>query len=209
MVLVLGALACAGPLAPPEREPEGTAATLHTPLPKPSEAPSPASSTAPTATTPASGGARYTNASAGLSMWYPEGWIYREAGTSVVFGTSEDVINYQKMTTGAGMNVIVGDLEGLTLEDMVAMFAPTEEAEPQVEVGQREARTIAGQQGMFIPLQGTFQGEEVPTQGLIAAFEYEGWGYLFFGLSVRDEWAKYGPALEAMLESVQVSPRVG
>ncbi|MGB3903390.1 MAG: hypothetical protein WBB22_00560 [Anaerolineae bacterium] len=40
-------------------------------------------------------------------------------------------------------------------------------------------------------------------KGFVAAAECKGWGYLYLGVSVADGWAKYGPILEEMLDSLQ------
>ena len=44
---------------------------------------------------------------------------------------------------------------------------------------------------------------DTPVTGFVAAVEYEDWGYLFLGVTAEDDWSKYSPTLEEMLDSVQ------
>ena len=64
-------------------------------------------------------------------------------------------------------------------------------------------RTIAGQDGLIIDLDGLPSGSDTPVVGFAAAVGYDGWGYLFLGVTADDEWQEYGPTLEEMLDSVE------
>lgn len=215
LVLVLGAGACIGPLAPcaieeqfeeiteglltPEAaSPEATPGVPIATPPLPTTTPIP-----PTAIpTLEAVSTTYTNASLGFSMRYLEDWVYEEDEEQVIFATSQQVIEGDEMETGAAMLVMAQDLEGETIEDVVETVTSLVLSGEDIQRRDPEPRAIGGLDGTITTFEGTPEGAEVPMRGFLAAVEYEGWGYFFFGVSVSDEWPEYGSDLEAMLDSV-------
>jgi hypothetical protein len=144
----------------------------------------------------------YTNPSCGLSMWYPEDWIYEEGVDQVAFATSAEAITDYPLETGAFMLVVCGDLEDQTIGAWGATVAGYVVSVLGLESLVGEARTIGGQESYLEPAEGSFEGGQVMT-GFTAVVEYEGWGYLFAAVGAQDEWAEYEPVLLRMLDSVQ------
>lgn len=161
-----------------------------------------ASRTVPTSVPSETTVPNYTNAGCGLSMWYPEDWIFEEAADAVTFATSEEAITTYPLEAGAFMMVVCGDLEdqtfgawGVTLAGYIVSILGLESF-----VG--EARTIGGQEGYLEPMEGAFEDGEVIV-GFTAGVEYQGWGYFFAAVTPQDEMAEYEPVLMGMLDSVQ------
>jgi hypothetical protein len=145
----------------------------------------------------------YTNDTLGISMTYPENWIYEEGGEQVIFATSEEIISGAEFETGAAMVLIGSPLEDmLSVEEMVEMML-SELPFEDMELSDVKPRTIGEQRGILVTFQGTPEGEDIALRGFLAATELKGRGYLFFAVSALDEWCDYEPVLETMLDSVQ------
>ncbi len=129
--------------------------------------------------------------------------MYQEQDAQVVFGTSQEVITAGEIQTGAGMLVQAQDRDGQMVEDLVETAVSFLLSEEGIETGEPESHTIGRQDGIVVTFEGTPEDSEVPVRGLVAAAEYENWAYLFFALSVLEEWSQYGPDLQRMLDSVQ------
>lgn len=144
----------------------------------------------------------YTSPTLGLSIKYPEGWVYEEQGEQVIFGTSEEIITGAEFDTGSVMLVIGSELEdGLTFEEMVETIL-SELSSEEIVIGDRKPTTVGGQDGIIVYFEGT-PVEDVTVRGFLAAVEHCKRGYLFVGFSVLDEWSEYSSDLQAMLDSVQ------
>ncbi|TKJ29339.1 MAG: hypothetical protein CEE40_08880 [Chloroflexi bacterium B3_Chlor] len=144
----------------------------------------------------------YASSTLGLSMRYPEGWIFEEQGEQVIFGTSEEILTGAELETGAAMLVIGSELEdGLTFEEMVEMIV-SELSSEEIVTGDRRAYGIGGQDGIMLSFEGTPE-EDLRVRGFVAAVEHSKWGYLFIGFSVLDEWCEYESLLHTMLDSVE------
>jgi hypothetical protein len=149
----------------------------------------------------------FTSPALGLSMRYPESWIYEDAGEQVIFGASEEIISGANFESGAAMVIIGSPLEDQpTVEETVEMML-SELFFKNVEFSDVKPRTIGDQRGMLVNFEGTPEGEDLVVSGFLAGVEYKGWGYLFFGVSVQDEWCDYEPVLDSMLDSVEFTGR--
>ena len=145
----------------------------------------------------------YTSSTLGLSMSYPEDWIYEDDEEQVIFATSEEIISGAEFETGAAMVVIGSELEEMpSIEAMIEMMLSELPFEDR-ELSDQKPRTIGGQQGILVTFGGTPEGEDVSLSGFLAGVEHRGKGYLFLGISGLDEWCDYRPVLETMLDSVQ------
>ena len=196
VIALLAVLVSACGSSPPEPTP--------TPLPPtPTHTPPKSKPTSPPPTpTPEVHEPNYTNAAMGLSIWYPDDWAFEEFVEQVVFASSEEIIRGTELETGAVMMLTGSELEGpLTLEDLVETTL-SEFAFEEVETSDPEPCTIGGQPGIMITFEGTPEGGDVHMRGFLGGAERDGWGYLFIGASILDEWSEYGPVLETMLDSV-------
>jgi tetratricopeptide (TPR) repeat protein len=144
----------------------------------------------------------YTNAACGLSMWYPEDWIYEEGTDQVTFATSEDAITTYPLEAGALMIVVCGDLQNQTFGAWGATLAGYIVSILGLESFVGEARIIGGHEGYLESVEGAFEDGQVIV-GFTAAVEYEGWGYFFAAITTQDEMEGYKPVLMGMLDSVQ------
>jgi hypothetical protein len=145
----------------------------------------------------------YTSAALGLSLRYPEGWIYEEHGDQVIFGSSDQIISGAELGTGAVLLVIRNPLEDvLTAEALLEMML-SEMPFGGMEMSDMEPRTVGGERGAMVTFEGIPQGEDVRLAGFLVAADHGDCGYLFLAISAVDEWCNYGPVLETTLDSVQ------
>jgi hypothetical protein len=205
--LAVGALACQVPVTGLLSMGNPPMAFPHTPTPSPA-APTP---------TPVVLAANYTNASTGVSVWYPEEWVCEEFVGQVVFASSAGVINGVELESGAAMMMTRTELTGsLTIEELLETTLK-ELYFDKIKISDPRARTIGGHEGLMVSVQGSPTGGDVSMMGFLAGVEHDGWGYLFMAASIRGEWSEYGPVLERMLGSVEFqhiepvysSPRLG
>jgi len=144
----------------------------------------------------------YTSPTLGLSITYPEGWIYEEQGQQLIFATSEDIFSGADFESGAAMLVIGSELgDGETFEGMLETILSELSSEDML-TGDRQSLGIGGVAGIIIPFEGS-PAEDMTVRGFVAAVEHCEWGYLFVGFSALDEWCEYEPLLRAMLDGVQ------
>lgn len=145
----------------------------------------------------------YTSRDLGLRVWHPEDWIIEEGRDQVIFATSRSLVDTGDLQTGAGFLVGGSSRGGADLvdwfEEELQAFA-FDEGGPSSDMA---VRTIAGQDGLIIDLDGLPSGSDTPVTGFAAAVGYDGWGYLFLGVTADDEWQEYGPILGEMLDSVE------
>jgi len=151
----------------------------------------------------------YTNPSLGISLPYPADWLFKETDKGVVFGTSQRVIAGGELTAGAGLALFVDPLPDAALESVEELCTNRASvfASEEMEIGEPQPRSIGGQDGVVVTLQGIPGLGETRIRGLVAVTIWESWAYTFVALSVADEWATYGAALERMLDNVQFIPR--
>ncbi len=172
--------------------------------PTPDPIPTPTSSTSPTPTpTPMGMEPNYTEPAWGLSLWYPEHWVSDVQGEGLIFAISEELIENGEFSRGAAMGVLSEKLQtGQTVHDFLQMRLEELYFEDMA-ISDPEARTIGGQPGLIVTLEGTPEHEEYPLRGFVAVARQGDWGYLFLGVSAAHEWAEYGSTLEQMLSSVR------
>jgi hypothetical protein len=202
LIQVLAAAGCQGSPAPTP--------TPTTMSPTPTLTPLPPTPVPPTPTSLLMiAGITYTNAALGLSMWYPENWIYEEEKERVVFGTSQQVIAGGELTAGAGLTLFVDRLPDPGLESVGELCAGQASvfASNEMEISEPQPRNIGGQNGAVVTLEGIPSLGETRIRGLIAATMWEDWAYTFVALSVAHEWDEYGALLERMVDDIHFVPR--
>ena len=145
----------------------------------------------------------YTSEDLGFKMWYPEGWIIEEDYDQVIFATSEELIDTGELETGAALMVTGSSLRDASLVEWFEEELESFTFEEGGLTSDMVPRALAGQEGLIIDLDGVPSGADTPVTGFVAAVEYEDWGYLFLGVTAEDDWSRYSPTLEEMLDSVQ------
>jgi hypothetical protein len=146
----------------------------------------------------------YTNIAMGVSMWYPEDWWHEGDEEQVTFATSQDLLRTEQ-ESGALMLVRRLSLEDQSLEEWYQNEEPLRSSPERWEISDPTPRSIGGQAGFVVTFEGTHPYIDLAVKGFLAGAEYESWGYVFFAISVVDEWSEHGPDLESMLHSVQFS----
>jgi hypothetical protein len=145
----------------------------------------------------------YASEELGLSLRYPEGWIYEESGGEVIFGTSAEIISGADISAGAFMLVVGEQLqEGETVQELIETVL-CEMSFENLETGDAQQCTIGGEKGVVVNLWGQPEEGSAPMKGFVAGVEHDERGYLFVALSGLEAWPEYGPELEAALDSVQ------
>ncbi len=177
--------------------------TLVPPLPtRPPISPTP--QLVPPTPTPSSIVPNYTNATTGVSLWYPEDWIHEEFVDEVIFASSPQIITGAELESGAAMMLMRSDLAGSDTINELVETTLAELSFDKVQTSDLKPRTIGGRDGIFVTLEGRPQGADVLMKGFLAGVEHDGWGYLFLAATMRDEWSEHGPVLEQMLRSVEL-----
>jgi hypothetical protein len=146
----------------------------------------------------------YTSTTLGFGITYPDGWVVEELGETVIFATSQRVIEGAELEGGAAMVVIAQRLEeGESIVDMVEMVM-SELSSDDFATGSSNPIRVGGCEGISINFCGT-PNTDTPVRGFVAAIEHGGWGHLFIALSGAEEWCLYEPLLHDMLDSVQLT----
>jgi hypothetical protein len=156
----------------------------------------------------------YSSPDLGLSMWYPDRWIYEQKGAETLFASSQETIGEIDeeglMGVEGGEFVLVTrvDLEGgLSVGDVVETFAELLASGEQMERGDPQLQIVGGQSGVILFWEGTPPGSEVPVSGFVAAVEREDSAYVFLGTAPYTGEVVGQPSFdqlrEAMLDSVQ------
>jgi hypothetical protein len=170
-----------------------------TPTPTP-PGPGPASPTP----TPASMVPNYTNATTGVSLWYPENWVHEEFVEEVIFASSPQIITGAELESGAAMMLMRSDLAGSDTINELVETTLVELSFDKIQTSDLKGRTIGGRDGVMVTLEGRPEGADVLMKGFLAGVEHGGWGYLFIAATMRDEWSEHGAVLEQMLSSVEL-----
>jgi hypothetical protein len=165
---------------------------------------SPTPQLAPPTPTPAPIVPNYTNATTGVSLWYPEDWVHEEFAEEVIFASSPQIITGAELESGAAMMLTRSDLAGSETINELLQTTLEELSFDKVQTSDLKPRTIGGRDGIFVTLEGRPQGADVLMKGFLAGVEHDGWGYLFLAATMRDEWPEHGPILEQMLRSVEL-----
>ena len=174
-------------------------------LPSPGPTPTPpAPGPAPPTPTPASIVPNYTNATTGVSLWYPEDWAHEEFVEEVIFASSPQIITGAELESGAAMMLMRSDLAGSDTINELVETTLVELSFDKIQTSDLKGRTIGGRDGVMVTLEGRPEGADVLMKGFLAGVEHDGWGYLFIAATMRDEWSEHGPVLEQMLSSVEL-----
>ncbi len=159
----------------------------------------------------------YTRPDAGLSMWYPEEWVYEEYEGTAVFATSQERMSGDEPGTGATMVVWWGaywvgepyQLQGQPAHFLVwstSLFI-LDSGEVHVEnLVDQQPRIIGGKDGVMgvvLIFEGTAGETALPVRFFVAGAEHEGYGYTFYGLAPLEEWRDQWPHFEAILDNVE------
>ncbi len=145
----------------------------------------------------------YASSEMGLTMWYPEIWIYEDDYDRVTLATSEGVLQSGSLETGAAMLVRTSPLREASLEEWFKSTVAEIKFRDGGPTAKVKPRTIGGRDGRILTFEGIPAGSQLGLKGFMAATEYGEWGYFFLGASGADEWSEYGPMLEEMLDNVQ------
>jgi hypothetical protein len=148
----------------------------------------------------------FTSEDLGLKMWYPEDWVLEEEHDQVVFATSYDLIERGNLSTGAALMVKGSSLGDTFLEDWFEEELKALTFDEGGITSDVAPLVIGSQEGLIIDVEGRPTGADNSVTGFVAAAAYDGWGYLFLGITAEDEWTQYAPTLERMLDSVQFIP---
>ncbi|MGB3904680.1 MAG: hypothetical protein WBB22_07135 [Anaerolineae bacterium] len=144
----------------------------------------------------------YTSPTLGISITYPEGWVFEEQGEQVMFATSEGMLSDAVLGDGAAMLVIGNELENdLTFEEMVETIL-SELSSEEIEASDPKPLTIGGQDGIMLSFEGT-PTEDITVRGFVAAVADRKMGYVFVGFSAPEQWCEYESVLHTMLDSVE------
>jgi hypothetical protein len=144
----------------------------------------------------------YSSPTLGISITYPEGWVFEEQGEQVIFVSSWGMLSNGVLGDDAVMLVIGSELgEGQTFEEMVEMMLSELSSEEEV-TGERMAHAIGEEDGIIVPFEGT-PTEGFNVRGFVAAVAHCKTGYVFVGFSAPEGWCEYESVLHSMLDSVE------
>ncbi|HEM60966.1 MAG TPA: hypothetical protein ENO24_01645 [Chloroflexi bacterium] len=186
------------------------------PLPVvPASSPPPTPTSAPTATptrstpTPEAREPNYSNTSLGLSLWYPETWVYQDMPDAVAFASSPQLMSSEDWDTGAAFAVMRAELEdGQSIKDLIREQLEAS-AFTELETTELQPSAIGDARGIITSLEASPPRASMIIKGFVAGVERNRQAYLFLGLSDKDDWPEFGDALEAMLHSVRFTEPVG
>jgi len=145
----------------------------------------------------------YTSEDLGLKIWYPQDWYLDEGHDQVILATSYDTIDKGDLGSGAALLVQASSLGSEVLADWFEDELRTFTFDQGGVTSDLAPRIIGSQEGLIIDIEGRPAGTDTYVTGFVAAAAYDGWGYLFLGVTNEDEWADYGLTLGEMLDSVQ------
>ena len=197
VVLALSILACAGP------SPEPTTA------PPPPATPAPSPTSVPPTATPESREPNYSNSALGLALWYPDTWVSEEMPDVVAFASSSTLMSGEDWETGAAFAIMGDEMDGdQTIKDLIREMLE-ESAFDDVQTTELEPVSIGDDRGVITNLEATPMGTSFELKGFVAGVEHNRLGYIFMGISVKEDWPEYGKTLEDMLRSVRFSDPEG
>jgi hypothetical protein len=196
--------------------PPSTAQASPTPTysPIPTHSPSPISSPSPTSlpeATPPALWTEYQSQDLGVSLSYPAEWLFAEDASlrQVVFASEQADLRVIEFLSGTSLAVFVSPADEWGVETAEQVLQQTGQTLSQtftaVQLGEIQPYTIGGQDGKWMTIKGEF-GPEVQLEGWLAAVVAYGHVYTFAGAAPLDEWPEYQPTLQAMLDSVELSP---
>jgi hypothetical protein len=150
----------------------------------------------------------YVNGALGFSLWYPADWMSQDTQTGVVFGTSEETIAGGEFTAGAGLVMEVLPLPNAEWEDLAALALSRASVfkSEEMQIDEPQPRPFGDQTGALVTLQGTPTLSTTGIKGFVLAAERERRSYTLVALSTLQGWPTYGPALEAIVDSLAFLP---
>jgi hypothetical protein len=198
VLLAVSILACAGPGPQPmPTSPPQTATAV------------PAATPVPATPTPETRAPNYSSATLGVSLWYPETWIYEEMPDLVAFASSSALMSGEDWETGAAFAVMLGEIEsGQTMKELIQQLLE-ESALDEVQTTELQPVSIGDRRGVITDLEASPTGTSFHVKGFVAAVEHNRRAYTFMGICVKEDWAEYGDTVEAMLQSVRFSESEG
>lgn len=197
-VLAASVLACAGPSPEPTPTPPPSA---------PTSTPTPTS--LPPAPTPEAKEPNYSSTSLPLSLWYPETWAHEEMPDAVVFASSAGLLSAEDWSTGAAFAIFGAEFEeGQTIKDLIRQLLD-ESLLDEVATTDLQPIGIGDDRGVITSFEATPTDTSFELKGFVAGVEHNRQGYLFMGISVKEDWPEFGDTLEAMLRSVRFSDPAG
>ncbi len=196
VLLAVSILACVGPQPTPITPPPTTTPVL-------------APTAVPTTPTPETRDPNYSNATLGLSLWYPDTWVSDEMPDVVAFASSSTLMSGEDWETGAAFAIMLGEIEsGQTVKELIQQLLD-ESALDEVKTTDLRPVSIGEDRGVITELEASPTGTSFQVKGFVAAAEHNHRAYMFMGLSVKEDWPEYGGTLEAMLRSVRFTEPEG
>lgn len=151
----------------------------------------------------------YSSDTLGLSLWYPETWIYEEMPEAVAFASSPSLLDTEEWETGAAFAVMLGELEaGETMKELILEMLEQSYLD-ELETSDLEPVGIGDQRGVITHLEAAPRDTSMEIKGFVAGVEHNRIAYMFMGISVKEDWPEVGDTLEAMLASVCFSEPTG
>ena len=191
-------LACAGP----SQEPTPA-------LPPPTATPVPTPTPIPPTPTPEVREPNYSSAILGLSIWYPETWISDEMPDMVAFATSSELMSGDDWETGAAFAIIGAQMEGgESIEDLIQQFLDQSSFD-DIKTTELQPVSIGDESGLITDYEATPMDATARVKGFMAGAEHNRFGYVFMGISIEEDWPKFGAILEDMLRSASFTDPSG
>lgn len=189
---------------------EASPTPTHSPVPSNTAVPTLSPTSLPEATPPALW-TTYQSQDLGVSLRYPGEWLVEEDASSrqVVFALEQADLRVTEFLSGTSLAVFVSPADEWGVETAEQVLQQTGQALSQtfaaVQLGEIQPYTIGGQDGTWMTIKGEF-GREVQLEGWLAAVVAYDHVYAFAAAAPLDEWPEYQPTLQAMLDSVELSP---
>jgi hypothetical protein len=154
----------------------------------------------------------YESDELGISIQYPQGWFMEEDPFlgQVMFAENEDDLGMDNFLTGTSFGTLSGTVEEVGMGSaqealqLIAGLMPEEYAD--VEIGEISPCRIDNQDGAIVMVEGEFDQEGVQLRAWIAAAIVDDYVYMLLAGAPVEDWEEQGPILQAMLDSVKLSP---
>lgn len=138
-----------------------------------------------------------------LRIWHPEDWIVEEDRDQVLFATSSDLIDSGSLDKGAAFVMRASPLGDACLAEWFEEELRTLTFDQGGLTTEVASRTVGGQEGLIVDLEGVPSATDSPVAGFVAGVAFEGRAYLFLAVTAEDEWPDYASTLEKMLDSLE------
>jgi cytoskeletal protein RodZ len=185
--------------------------TEASPTPEYSPAPSSSSTSLPSSTErPA--WPTYSSADLGLTLRYPDDWLFAEDPElkQVVFAPEQDSLQVDEFLRGTSFAVVVNSTEEALIYSAVEALEQVRtflvDTDAGSDIGEVQPVRIGGQDGVRMTIEGEFSQPGVSFSGWIAAAVAYDHVYVFAAGAPTEEWPQEQATLQAMLDSVALSP---